>query len=126
MSEATVEGIVHLIEETKSYGQKGFRKRLVVLEQDEGRFTNYVPVEFVQDACDSADRLKVGDRVEVTYKLKGRRWQRDPGSEVKFFLNAEATRFQVLGAGERGGASFGDPNSALQEGSDSDFDDPAF
>ena len=42
MSEATVQGVVHLVEETKTYGQKGFRKRLVVLEQENGRFTNYL------------------------------------------------------------------------------------
>jgi len=41
MSESKVRGIVHLIEETKTYGQKGFRKRLVVLEQDNGRFANF-------------------------------------------------------------------------------------
>ena len=50
MSEAKVQGVVHLIEETKTYGQKGFRKRLVVLEQDKGRFVNYIPVEFIHKA----------------------------------------------------------------------------
>jgi hypothetical protein len=90
-----VSGVVHLVEETKTYGQKGFRKRLVVLEQDNGRFTNYIPVEFIQDACDTADGLNVGDQVEVTYRLNGRKWQRDANSEVKFFLSAEATSFSV-------------------------------
>ncbi len=33
MSEGKVKGIVHVVEETKTYGQKGFRKRLVVLER---------------------------------------------------------------------------------------------
>ena len=96
MSEATVQGVVHLVEETKTYGQKGFRKRLVVLEQENGRFTNYIPVEFVQDNCDVADDIAKGENIEITYKLNGRRWQKDPGSEVKFFLNAEAIRFKKL------------------------------
>ena len=96
MSEATIQGVVHLVEETKTYGQKGFRKRLVVLEQENGRFTNFIPVEFVQDNCDSADGLTKGDNVEITYKLNGRRWQKDAGSEVKFFLNAEALTFKKL------------------------------
>ena len=96
MSNATVTGKVHVIEETKTYGQKGFRKRLLVLEQDNGRFTNYIPVEFIQDGCDSADQLKVGDDIEVTYRLSGRKWQRDPNSEVKYFLSAEAMQFNVL------------------------------
>ena len=91
MSDTTVRGIVHVVEETKTYGQKGFQKRLVVLEQDTGRFTNYIPVEFIRDNCSSADDLNVGDDVEISYQLSGRKWQRDPDSEVKYFLTAEAS-----------------------------------
>jgi len=99
----TVSGVVHLVEETKTYGQKGFRKRLIVLEQDTERFTNFIPLEFIQDACDTVDGLNVGDNIEVTYRLSGRRWQRDKNSEVKFFLSAEATSFRVVGAANSGG-----------------------
>jgi hypothetical protein len=104
MSDQSVRGIVHLIEDTKTYGQKGFRKRLVVLEQDNGRFTNYIPIDFIQDGCDTVDELNVGDDVEVFYRLSGRKWQRDANSEVKYFLSAEALRFQVRGGNEGGEA----------------------
>ena len=96
MSDPTVRGVVHLIEPTKSYGKSDFRKRLVVLEQDKGRFTNYIPLDFVHEGCDAVDELSEGDEVEVTYRLSGRRWQRDPASEVKFFISAEATEFKIL------------------------------
>ena len=96
MSEGTVQGTVHVVEETKTYGQNGFRKRLVVLEQETGRFTNYIPLEFLQDACDSVNGLNVGDQVEMKFRLNGRKWQKDANSEVKFFLNAEALSFKVL------------------------------
>jgi len=118
MSEAKVRGIVHLIEETKSYGQKGFRKRLVVLEQDNGRFTNYIPVDFVQDGCDSVDALKLGDEVDITYRLSGRKWQKDAASEIKFFLNAEAIRVDVVGQAST--AAAGSANEAFQEAVDDD------
>ena len=96
MSEGKVTGVVHVIEETKTYGQKGFRKRLVVLEQDTGgRFQNLIPVEFIQDACDSVDGMNVGDEVEISYRLSGRKWQRDPDSEVKYFLSCEATSYRT-------------------------------
>lgn len=98
MSDGKVRGVVHLIEETKTYGQKGFRKRMVVLEQNLGRFTNYIPLEFTQDGCDRADQLKIGDVVEVDFRLSGRKWQRDASSEVKYFVNVEAMNFQVVGA----------------------------
>ena len=65
MSNSTIRGIVHLIEDTKTFGQKGFRKRLVVLEQNTGRFTSYIPLEFIGDDCDSADALNVGEKVRI-------------------------------------------------------------
>ena len=99
MSQSTVTGKVHVIEDTKTYGQKGFRKRLLVLEQDNGRFTNHIPVEFIQDSCETADQLNIGDEVEVTYRLNGRKWQRDENSEVKYFLSAEAMGFNVINSG---------------------------
>ncbi len=105
MSEATVMGQVHLIEPTKSFGQKGFRKRTVVLEQVTGRFTNYLPLEFIADSCDMVDNLSVGDTIKVTYRLTGRKWQRDEQSEVKYFLSAEATDYELLKAGEGAAAT---------------------
>ena len=120
MSDATVKGTIHLIEETKTYGQKGFRKRLVVLEQVKGGgFTNYVPVEFLKDACDSVDDLHLGDEIEVSYRLSGRRWQRDESSEPKYFLSAEAMSFRVLNGGGSARSGAGpDIDSVLAEAAD--------
>lgn len=128
MSDSKVTGVVHLIDETKTYGQKGFRKRLVVLEQDNGRFQNFIPVEFLQDACDQVDSLQVGDEVEVTYRLSGRKWQRDPQSEVKYFLSCEATTFRVLGGtGSQGEPALtGDANDNLAEAAYEEDDDVPF
>ncbi len=96
MSDGNLRGTVHVVEPTKTFGQNGFRKRLVVLEQDKGRFTNYVPVEFLQDSCDAVDELKVGDVIDVTFRLTGRKWQKDSKSEVKYFLSAEAMKYDVV------------------------------
>lgn len=125
MSDSKVRGFVHVIEETKTFGQKGFRKRLVVLEQDNGRFANYIPVEFVQDGCDQVDSLKVGDEIEVSYRLSGRKWQKDASSEVKYFLSCEATTFRTLGAGS-GPAGMEAANDAFAEAAFDDDDDAPF
>lgn len=109
-NDGTVQGTIHLIEETKTFGQKGFRKRLVVLEQPGERFTNFVPVEFTQDNCDSVDGLSEGESIEVKFRISGRKWQRDPQSEVKYFSNVEAISFKVLG-----GSSSGDTEAANDE-----------
>ena len=121
MSDSKVSGIVHLIEETKTYGTKGFRKRLVVLEQDKGSFTNYIPVEFTRDLCDIVDDMNVGDEVEVNYRLGGRRWQKDANSEVRYFLSCEALGFKVVGDGPGSGGvteKVTDANDAFSEASE--------
>ena len=123
MKDPTVRGVVHLIEETKTFGQKGFRKRLVVLEQSKGTFTNYIPVDFLKDACDEVDGLSVGDEIEVTYRLSGRRWQKDEASEAKYFLSAEGLSFKQLAGGGRtpdGPDDTVDPNNAFAEAGDDD------
>ncbi len=122
MSDASVKGTIHLIEETKTYGQKGFRKRLVVLEQNKGSgFTNYIPVEFLKDACDSVDDLHLGDEIEVSYRLSGRRWQRDESSDPKYFLSAEAMSFRIItgNSSDLSGAT-PDIDSVLAEAADDD------
>ena len=119
MSDAKVSGVVHLIEDTKTYGKNGFRKRLVVLEQENGSFTNYIPLDFIKDSCDSVDEMNVGDEVEVSYRLSGRRWQRDESSEAKYFLNAEAVKFKILGsAGETMTERVTEGNDAFAEAGD--------
>lgn len=121
MSDPQVRGIVHVIEETKTYGQKGFRKRLVVLEQDKGSFTNHIPIEFTRDACDSVDEMNLGDDVEITYRLSGRKWQRDPQSETKYFLSAEALSYKVLsGFGGVTGDAVENANDAFSQAIDDD------
>ena len=122
-SDAKVRGKVHLIEDTKTYGQKGFRKRLVVLEQESDRFTNYIPFDFIQDACDTVDDLNVGDDVEITYRLSGRKWQKDSKSEVKFFLNAEAISFQVVGESPKAKEPAADLSSANDGLTEAAYDD---
>ena len=122
MSETKIRGVVSVVEETKTYGQKGFRKRLVVLEQDNGRFTNHIPVEFMRDNCELADDLKIGDDVEISYQLSGRKWQRDANSEVKYFLTAEALSFKVLSGG--GGDDAPAANDAFAESNYDETDIP--
>ena len=111
MSNATIRGIVHLIEDTKTFGQKGFRKRTVVLEQNQGRFTNYIPLDYIT----------------VNYRLSGRKWQRDPQSEVKYFLSAEAMSYRrsAEGGGDSGGSS-GSINDEFSQASSDDAGDAPF
>lgn len=123
MSDGKVSGKVHFIDDTKTYGQNGFRKRVVVLEQDNGRFTNYIPVEFIQESCDTVDSLNVGDEAEITFQLTGRKWQRDAASEVKYFLNAQASSFRVIGGGGSEPSADDDGAPMFDPSKEADFDE---
>jgi len=46
-----VQGKIKMIDEAKTYGNSGFRKREVVITTDE-QYPQHTLVEFVQDKCD--------------------------------------------------------------------------
>lgn len=99
MAKATVEGTVYRIGETQSFGAKGFRKREVILEVDDGRYTNHIQVEFIQEGCKDMDGIGLGDVIKCEYVLKGRLWKKDDSTPERCFINAQVTRMRLV---ERG------------------------
>ena len=59
------------------------------------------------------------DEVEFSFRLSGRRWQKDAQAEVKFFLNAEVLDFQVV-EGQGGSTPTQEANDAFAEAADDD------
>ena len=92
----TTRGTICAINETQSIGSKGFRKRLVVLEQNEGRWSNFVPVEFLQDDCDAVDDFCIGDEIDITFALQGRKWQKSADAPVQYFLACQAISWRTI------------------------------
>lgn len=107
-----VGGVVCHIEPTQTYGAKGFKKRQIVLEQDKGSFTNYVPIEVTRDMCDEIDEINIGDEVAFTFRLNGRKWQKDESSEVRYFLSAEALSYEILTRGSGPASTANDDDEA--------------
>ena len=54
-----VQGRIKMIDETKTYGNNGFRKREVVVTTEE-QYPQHILVEFVQDKCDLLNNYSVG------------------------------------------------------------------
>ena len=90
-----IEGQVEFLEPTQTYGEKGFKKRTLVLAVENGRYTDPIPVEITRDMCAQADTISVGDTVAVQYRLRGRKWQKSPTSDVKYFLSAEVEKLKI-------------------------------
>lgn len=80
-------GEVVFITPTTSVSDK-FKKREITLKsQDE--YPQYVTFQLTQDKCDLANNLKAGEVVEVSYNLRGRRWEAQDGT-IKYFNSIEA------------------------------------
>jgi hypothetical protein len=69
-----VEGRITHIGQTETIGEKGFTKRLLVIDT-EAKFNSLLPIEFHKENISLLDPLTIGDSVKVEINLGGREWQ---------------------------------------------------
>ena len=91
-------GKIKVIGEVKTYGEKGFRKRELVLTTEE-QYPQHILVEFIQDKCDILNSYKVGESVKVDINLRGREWE-SPQGEIKYFNSIQGWRIEKLSSQE--------------------------
>ena len=72
-------------------------KRDFVIETVDDQYPQLVKFELVNDRCLVVDRHQVGDRVKVSFNVRGREWKKDDGSTV-FFVALQAWRIESLAA----------------------------
>jgi len=83
-------GKIKLINETKSYGDKDFRKREVVITTAE-QYPQDLSIEFVQDKCDLLNNFKADQTVKIGINLRGRGWV-NPEGVTKYFNTIQGWR----------------------------------
>ncbi len=72
-----------------------FKKREFVLEHTENpQYPEFIKFELIQDKCALLDAYKVGDKVNVQFNLKGRKWT-DREGKVVYFNSLQAWRIEV-------------------------------
>ncbi|RAV28538.1 DUF3127 domain-containing protein [Sinomicrobium soli] len=89
-----VQGRIKLIDETKTYGSNGFRKREVVVTTEE-QYPQHILVEFVQDKCELLNSFQVGQPVKIGINLRGREWV-NPQGETRYFNSIQGWRIESL------------------------------
>lgn len=89
-----VQGKIKLIDETKTYGSNGFRKRELVVTTEE-QYPQHIMIEFVQDKTDLLNTFKVGQQVKVSINLRGREWV-NPQGETKYFNSIQGWRIESM------------------------------
>ncbi|MDA9844013.1 DUF3127 domain-containing protein [Flavobacteriaceae bacterium] len=86
-------GKIKWIDETRTYGTNGFRKREVVVTTEE-QYPQHILVEFIQDKCDLLNAYQVGQGVKIGINLRGREWV-NPQGETKYFNSVQGWRIEV-------------------------------
>ena len=88
-----VSGKIKLIGETQTFGEKGFRKRELVITTSE-EYPQMLMIEFVQDKTDLLDSYAVGQDVTISINLRGREWI-NPEGVAKYFNSIQGWRIQA-------------------------------
>ena len=91
-----VSGKIKWLDETKTYGNNGFRKREVVVTTEE-QFPQHILVEFIQDKCDLLNAFQMGQNVKIGINLRGREGI-NPQGETKYFNSVQGWRIEALEA----------------------------
>lgn len=87
-----LQGKIKMIDETKTYGNNGFRKREMVITTEE-QYPQHIMIEFVQDKTDMLNSYKVGQEVKVSINVRGREWV-NPQGETKYFNSIQGWRIE--------------------------------
>jgi hypothetical protein len=122
-----IQGKIKMIDETKTYGNNGFRKREMVITTEE-QYPQHILVEFVQDKTDLLNNFKVGQNVKVHINLRGREWT-NPQGETKYFNSVQGWRIENLEQGASGSMPPVPPADAFEPANDfqeEDHDDLPF
>tara|TARA_B100000579_G_C22638744_1_gene760361 strand:- start:96 stop:461 length:366 start_codon:yes stop_codon:yes gene_type:complete len=88
-----VSGKIKWLDETKTYGNNGFRKREVVITTEE-QYPQHILVEFIQDKCDLLNAFQMGQNVKIGINLRGREWV-NPEGETKYFNSVQGWRIEA-------------------------------
>jgi len=89
-----VTGKIKKIEETKTFGASGFRKREMILTTND-QYPQMLKIEFVQDKCDLLNNYAEGQDVKISINLTGREWI-NPQGEAVYFNSIQGWRIENL------------------------------
>lgn len=117
-----VSGKIKWLDETKTYGNNGFRKREVVVTTEE-QYPQHILVEFVQDKCDLLNAFQMGQNVKIGINLRGREWV-NPQGETKYFNSVQGWRIEALEASSNSEMPPMPPPPAFEPADDDASDGP--
>ncbi len=88
-------GKIYKIKDEIQVVASNFRKREIIIESGD-EYVNHNKFEFQQDKVSLLDNFKEGDRVKVSYNLRGRLWN-DSNNEEQCFNTLVAWKIELTG-----------------------------
>jgi len=80
-----------------------FKKREFVIEKKETspngyEFVDTIKFQLTQDKCDLLDKIELGQHVNVSFNVKGNKWEKN--GQVSYFVNLDAWKVEQAEAGQ--------------------------
>lgn len=94
-----IQGEIHSIGDTNTFGNNGFTKREFVIKLtgpgENSAYPNHIALELIKDNCALMDNYNLGDEIIVHFNLSGRLWAGN-GKGEKCFNSLQAWRVQPV------------------------------
>lgn len=84
-----IEGVLHKKFETENKTDT-FQAREMILEIQDGNYPQLIKFQLVQDRCSLLDSITEGQKIKVSFDLRGREWN------GKYFTNLNAWKIQEI------------------------------
>jgi single-strand DNA-binding protein len=84
MSSFKMKGVVHKVGQTMIVSEKFSKRELVMVDNSDDKYPQYVSFEFTQDKTSLLDSVMEGQEIELSFNLRGREWT-SPAGDVKYF-----------------------------------------
>lgn len=117
-------GKIKLIQDEQQFNS-GFRKREMVVTVEDGKYSQDILLEFLQDKIELLNGFKPGQEVTVSFNIRGREYN------GRYFNNLAAWKISAAGAGasgnaaatSTGGGAWGQPQTTASAASSTAFND---
>ena len=122
-----LQGKIKLIDETKTYGNNGFRKRELVLTTEE-QYPQHILIEFIQDKTELLNTFQPGETVTIGINIRGREWV-NPEGITKYFNSIQGWRIEKVSSDQQENIPPVPPADAFEpanELNEEDYDDLPF
>lgn len=88
-----VTGKIHNVGALRLINEKFKSKDVVIVTED--KFPQYITVQFTQDKTSLVNQEDVGEQVEISINLRGRKWE-SPQGEIKYFNTIEGWQISAV------------------------------